>query len=490
MSRTLKTINFIAFFSWISLISFLLYKNYTGIPLDMVPALEKSFSKATYWYDIYTGSKKIGFASTSFEKVGNEIIIKHEREMKNKKGEEERLLIEKLKCLSDLYYSIKSFEYTSNLKDEKGLKIRGEVDNENIIFFIESPEKRKTYKISRNGKDFYLPITLIPAIHQKNPTPKTTFLIPMLNLLSLSIDDVRVVLDEIRPLKVSLNILSLYKFKIGDSILWSNEKSIIKEEYPSGIIFYSQVETFAKDPVDRIPFDYTSLPFFKSNKLITNAEKLTFLKVKIKGFRLEPKLYENSIVTLKTDILTIEKKDLNYIKEKTYILPYTGNKLKEYLNPDNWVLSNYKPLLDTGRIYARSHNNDAFRLTNYLNGYLFRLVGARPMFVLQNSKDFLDSLSGDYLERTVMFASYARAAGLPTRLVGGLVYINGYFYFHTWPEVWFDKWIPVDPTLSQFPADVTHIPLKEGSLKDIVSIVDELRNIQIEIIEMKESEAV
>jgi hypothetical protein len=82
-----------------------------------------------------------------------------------------------------------------------------------------------------------------------------------------------------------------------------------------------------------------------------------------------------------------------------------------------------------------------------------------------------------------MFASFARATGLPARLVSGLVYKNGYFYFHAWPEVWFNRWAPVDPSLAQFPADVTHIPLKQGSLTDIISIKDNLKNISIEILE-------
>jgi hypothetical protein len=43
--------------------------------------------------------------------------------------------------------------------------------------------------------------------------------------------------------------------------------------------------------------------------------------------------------------------------------------------------------------------------------------------------------------------------------------------------------VPVDPTLGQFPADVTHIPLKEGTLKDITSIVNDLKSIHIEILE-------
>ena len=484
MSKTAKIINIIVFCIWAALISILLYKNYAGTPLEKTQALKEAFDKKTYWYDIYIGTRKTGFAITTFEKAGNEIIIKHKREIKVKKNGKETLLIENLKTLCDLNYSIKTFEYTTNFKGEKGIKARGEVDEDEIIFFLESPEKRKTHKISTGGKDFYLPITLIPVIHQKYPSPNKPFLAPMLDLSILSINDVRVVLEEIRPIKVGINILSLYKFRIGDTIIWTNEKGIIiKEELPSGITLYSQIKDTAMDPSDRILFDYTTLPSFKSNKLIPDTEALNLLKIKIKGFKIDPQLYENSLVTLENDVLTIEKQDIKQLKEKTYTLPYRKDNLNKYLSPDEWVLSNYKPLQDTGRIYARANNNDAFIFARYLNGYLYTIIKTMPVFILSDSKNILKSLLGDYLERTIMFASYSRAGGLPTRLIGGLVYINGYFYFHTWPEVWFGKWVPVDPTLAQFPADVTHIPLKEGTLTDIISITDDLKNIKIEIME-------
>ena len=115
--------------------------------------LAAAFGKETFWYDIYAEQRKIGFASTTYEKAGDEIIIKHKREIKVKKDGHEKLLMEMLKCLSDSYYSIKSFEYASHFKDEEGIKVTGEVDSGNILFFLESPEKRKTYKISTNGKN-------------------------------------------------------------------------------------------------------------------------------------------------------------------------------------------------------------------------------------------------------------------------------------------------------------------------------------------------
>ncbi len=111
MSRTVKTINAIVFCIWIALLSLSLYKNYAGIPMEKPQAIADAFGKDTYWYDAYIGNKKIGYASTSFEKAGDELIIKHEREMKVKKNGEDNILLEKLKCLCNLSYSIKSFEY-------------------------------------------------------------------------------------------------------------------------------------------------------------------------------------------------------------------------------------------------------------------------------------------------------------------------------------------------------------------------------------------
>ena len=492
MSKKVKIINLLIFLTWAALISILLYKNYSGIPLEKTQMFQQSFGKDTYWYDIYAGDKKIGFASTTFDRVGDEIIIKHTREIKVVKNQQETLLIENLKSLCDSNYTIKTFEYTSNFKGEEGIKASGEVDGDEIIVFLESPEKRKTHKISTGGDDFYLPMTLIPVIQQKSPAPKTSFLVPVLDPRLLSINDVRVVLEEIRPLKVGINILNLYKFRVGDTIIWANEKGIIiKEGLASGMTLYSQVEEIASDPSDRTLFDYTSLPFFESNKIILDNDKKNIfeteiknlLKLKVKGFSLDPQLYENSLVTLENNILTIRKKDAEFMKENSYSLPYKNDELSAYLKADRWVMSEHKTVLGNALKMAAVEKNDAFRMARYLTSNLYFTVRSAPMFTLSDSMDIIKTHSGDYLERTVIFASFARAAGLPTRLIGGIVYKDGFLYYHTWPEVWFDKWVPVDPSLAQFPADVTHIPLKQGTLTDIISIIDKLQDIKIEILE-------
>lgn len=75
MSRTLKIVNIAVFCIWLALLSLLLYRQYAGVSLERPQVVMGAISKAANWYDIYAGTKKIGFASTTFEKVGDEIII-------------------------------------------------------------------------------------------------------------------------------------------------------------------------------------------------------------------------------------------------------------------------------------------------------------------------------------------------------------------------------------------------------------------------------
>ena len=65
-----------------------------------------------------------------------------------------------------------------------------------------------------------------------------------------------------------------------------------------------------------------------------------------------------------------------------------------------------------------------------------------------------------------LFAALARALGLPTRVVNGLVFSaeHGGFLYHTWNEVWLEDagWRPVDATFAQALADATHVALAVG----------------------------
>jgi transglutaminase-like putative cysteine protease len=71
----------------------------------------------------------------------------------------------------------------------------------------------------------------------------------------------------------------------------------------------------------------------------------------------------------------------------------------------------------------------------------------------------LQKRRGDATEFTRLFCEMAESVGLPARARVGLVAQRTSFHFHSWAEVWLNGWVPVDPYLGQFPADLTHIRL-------------------------------
>lgn len=77
--------------------------------------------------------------------------------------------------------------------------------------------------------------------------------------------------------------------------------------------------------------------------------------------------------------------------------------------------------------------------------------------------EVLHSRKGECQAHTLLYTAMARALGIPTRLTGGIVYMEGMgFLYHAWAESFVDDWLPVDPTFNQVPVDATHIKLVEG----------------------------
>ena len=77
----------------------------------------------------------------------------------------------------------------------------------------------------------------------------------------------------------------------------------------------------------------------------------------------------------------------------------------------------------------------------------------------------------------------ARALGLPARTAVGLVYLDGSFFYHAWPEVWLGEWVAVDPTFGQYPADAAHIRFVVGGLAQQVEIIRLIGRLNIEVLE-------
>lgn len=94
--------------------------------------------------------------------------------------------------------------------------------------------------------------------------------------------------------------------------------------------------------------------------------------------------------------------------------------------------------------------------------------------------------SGNCQTHARLYTALARSAGIPTRFVSGLVYLEGKgFLYHSWAESFLEnRWVSVDPTYNQIPADPTHIKLLVGHLPEniepIIAIIGRIKMIVLE----------
>jgi Transglutaminase-like superfamily len=142
----------------------------------------------------------------------------------------------------------------------------------------------------------------------------------------------------------------------------------------------------------------------------------------------------------------------------------------------------------------------AERLTRYVNA----LLDKKPTVSLPSAREVLRTKVGDCNEHTVLYVAMARALGIPARIAVGLVYIHGAFYYHAWPEVYLEEtgaggsgtgakgsrapngfWLPVDPTLNQFPADATHLRVARGGLDKQTVVLPLMGRLTMDVLDVE-----
>ena len=128
--------------------------------------------------------------------------------------------------------------------------------------------------------------------------------------------------------------------------------------------------------------------------------------------------------------------------------------------------------------WLRDPKAAASRLTTRVD----RMLAKSVTFSVPSALQVLESRQGDCNEHTVLYVAMARALGLPARTAVGLVYLNGSFFYHAWPEVWLGEWVAVDPTFGQYPADASHIRFVIGGLAQQVEIIRLIGRLNIEVI--------
>lgn len=196
----------------------------------------------------------------------------------------------------------------------------------------------------------------------------------------------------------------------------------------------------------------------------------------LKGFDLD-----GGRQTLRGDTLTVTREQRDSLPSRFFTGTPRPPDAEAALNPEPLVESRDRDIRAlAARLTAGIH--DPRVAAERINRWVHDSLQKRVTFGIPDAVRVLHTRSGDCNEHTQLYLALARAAGIPARAAAGLAFVNGKFYFHAWPEVYLGRWVAVDPTFGQFPADASHLRFVVGGLLRQAELAAFIGNLRIDVL--------
>jgi len=162
---------------------------------------------------------------------------------------------------------------------------------------------------------------------------------------------------------------------------------------------------------------------------------------------------------------------------KSYRLPCRDPKMAALLEPNVWLETQDARIVRMAR-QALGGESDALRAAARIERYVREAVRSKNLSIgMATAAETAEQKAGDCTEHSVLAAALARAVGMPSRVVAGLVYApdllgpgEGAFGYHMWTELYVGEWLPIDATLGGH--DATHLALARSDLNGPTDLLE------------------
>jgi len=439
-------------------------------------------SERDTWMNIFQNERKIGFSHTRFysDIAGYRLTEAVQMRINTMGMIQDISLNTKSRLNADFTLQEIDFEISSG---RFRFAVRGTVDGNTLQLTTESAGSSRRLDIPVKSKT-YLFNSIMDAVAATDLKPGDKYAFNIFDPASMGqaaviVEVIGQELIDIRGFnqpatKVSLN------FKGVSQLAWlGKDGDIIREK---GLLGITLIKTDRKGALDGLAIessqDLTKIASVASNIPLENVEALKVLKVKIQGIPSKNVQLQGGRQTFKGQVLTVEKEVLSNLAPQLRTHKLAALE-KIFLRPGPFIQSDDQKI----RALARKILKDApdappLTRAKKLLDWVHTHIEKRPVLSLPDALSTLENRVGDCNEHAVLLAALARAAGIPTRIEAGLVYLKGRFYYHAWNLMYLGKWITADSLFGQLPADVSHLRFATGSPEqqlDLMGIIGKIR---------------
>jgi hypothetical protein len=436
---------------------------------------------------IYMAGQKIGYAVDRVEETAGGYSLSDEMVVTmNVMGtsQEMRTIT---KSVIDASLSLKNFTFSlkSGIAD---MEVTGEVKGMLLKLKVETAGTTRTVEQPLNDTP-HLSTDVELVLIRDGLVPGKKMRLPFFDPVTLSQQYMDVNVEGKEDLKLGDRLVPVYRVReeysgVVTTVWISPDQGAVKGEGLMGMTFVKETKEQAlkKPEGGYAPADIIALSSVPAEGAVPEPRKATYMKARLdikdtSGLNLcgGTQDYMGGVVTVKAD----GAEGLPRLG-----IPVTDPAFKDYLAPGALVQSD-DPRIIRKAAEITAGETDAVKAARKLCDWVNASLEKKPVAGIPSAVEVLGNLSGDCNEHTVLYTALARAAGIPAKMDSGIVMMDGRFYFHAWPEVYIGRWVAVDPTFGQFPADATHIRLVEGGPDKQVNIVKLVGKLKVVILESK-----
>ncbi len=439
------------------------------------------------WMGIYLNGKKVGYSVDRVKKTpdGYDLTEKMALTLTVMGSAQEVHTVISSKV--DDALALKDFDFS--LKSGVGdTEVKGAVAGRLLKLRINSAGAERMLDLPLKDTP-HLSEDLELLLRKEKLAPGMKLRLPFFDPATLSEDYMDVTVEAREELKVGENLLPVYRIRedfAGVSATeWVNpEIGAVKGKGIMGFTFLRETrEQAAAPPAGGYESaDLIAMASIPVKGALPEPRNASFLKARLSGADFSGLDLAGGRQGYKDGVVSVTKETTEGMPGVS--IPIKDPALQAYLRPSPYVQSD-DPGIRKKAQDILSGETDALRAAKKLSDWVYANLKKQAFAGIPSAVEVLKNLSGDCKEHTVLYAALARSAGLPAKMDAGVVMMGGRFYYHAWPEVYAGRWISVDPTFGQFPADAAHIRLVEGGLDKDVLIAKVMGKLQIEILKYK-----
>ncbi|MEO8605520.1 MAG: transglutaminase domain-containing protein [bacterium] len=434
------------------------------------------------WSGLYMKGHKVGYAHTHIEPRGDGYRLDETSVMRLTVLDREQNVRAVIGADAGPDWAVRRFT-VSLITDLGDFDVRGTVDAKTLVIAMDSGGETTEQRLPLS-EPVYLPSSARAALQAQGLKAGASTTLRVFDPSALAQEPMTITVVGRDTLTIDGVAVAAWKlhesFRGIESQVWLDEDGhTLREEGPMGLVTMREnADNAVNNGWDGAPFDLMGAVAIPVREPLADPRHLAHLRAQLSGID-GIAVPSDARQALRDGTLTVAR-EANVAA--TYELPYSGEARRADLQATPFLQIDH-PSVQAAAREALGDEREPRRAADRLRRWVYDNLEKRPVASIPNAVQVLQLRAGDCNEHAVLFAALARAVGLPSRIVAGLVYADGAFLYHAWDEVWLGNgWLTVDAAFDQMPVDATHIKLIEGGPEMHAGLVPIIGRLSIDLL--------